>query len=430
MWIEEHKQRDGKVSYYFKYRDEQGKPKRVPVKEVPRFQSRQLAEEYLPIVESKYDARKKAREDRESWHDLYYDFENLIELFAKWRAKQSPNSYEDKINRFRNYVLHYFLNLKHAPNLEEWKHHFLDFKEWLEDEAVGVKSGKPLSYSSKNHCINELNCFLELMSLKNKCEIQPRLKAFPDDLKGSRGVEDLVSNAEYEAITSRLREGCGEEYSDGYHVLRHTGMRFNEFKGLTLEDIKKGEITDESYRKIFQGYGIHSLAFIILKCQPAKEDRLDEPFENKWGKWGIGEIAWKPLKSKKDISDKFTRYIPISDKRVFEILRKYINIQRAEYEERIHGDDQRNYPLFFDYFSDQMFRDRIKEVSRTLGLKPKTMHCLRHTRSHELAKIDRTGTMSKHILGHTSKTTERYIHMIEELAKKAREQRFSLDDWD
>lgn len=143
--------------YIYRYRNAEGKNRRVPIDSYAQPRTEKEANSTLKILESKYDEGKIREKEQRAWHEKYYNFIDLVNIFDNARSKEAPNSWESKKHWF-GYVLDYFLNIKQIPNLNEWKFHFEDFKEHLITvRPIRFKSKKSLSYASKNHIINELN---------------------------------------------------------------------------------------------------------------------------------------------------------------------------------------------------------------------------------------------------------------------------------
>ena len=149
MNIAPDKNKSGNITYRFRYRDKSGKLTTVPRKYWKHIKStdKEKMEEYLPVLESRFDTRVKEKEKRESWHDKYYNYVSLVDEFIEYRKESAPNSWKDKISWFENYVLDYFLNRKHCASLDEWSHYFVDFRRWLERHAKGVKTKKTVVFS-------------------------------------------------------------------------------------------------------------------------------------------------------------------------------------------------------------------------------------------------------------------------------------------
>lgn len=134
--------------------------------DIPVFKTKPDADAQIHIFEAKYDSRLRERQSRETWHDEYYDFDGPIRIYEKNRKESAKNCYDSCFIWFRDYVLHFFLIQKQAVNLEEWKKHFKEFKEWLK-----TARGK-----------------------RNNYDPQPKLKLFSEELVNNhRGAKHLIS---------------------------------------------------------------------------------------------------------------------------------------------------------------------------------------------------------------------------------------------
>ena len=151
----------GESYFTFKYRRE-GKLKTVPRENWSHLNSKNKSdlENYLPVLEARFDHERMIRKRMDSWQDKYHNFQSLLDKYLEHRVEKAPKSWETKESWFKNYVLRFFLNEKHCSNLNSWRVYFIEFKDWLKEQR-GIKTKKPLSYQSMNHCITELNVFLE-----------------------------------------------------------------------------------------------------------------------------------------------------------------------------------------------------------------------------------------------------------------------------
>ncbi len=425
MYIQQSKKKsDGTIIYAFKYRDKQGKQKSVPRSEWAHIKStdKKAMEEFLPILEAKYDARKKEIQKRESWHDRYYNFVDLRKEFVNFRKRSTPKNWKTKLSWFDNYVLHYFLNIKKEPSLDAWSHSFGSFRDWLERHAKGVKTKKPLAYQSKNHCITELNKFMEHMAFLRKCDQAPRCPQFESKLvDNEKGAESVISDDEMKELCLYLKKKHGAVYADLCKFLRHTGMRINEALGISLEDVKKGVPPNKPLQGLLAIYKLKPIAYIVLEKQPLGRD--DE-----------GKMSYSPLKSKNKISLSNARYIPITSKEVYNILVKYIKTQSELLKKNVYGKEKVNYPLFYDLVTDTILNDRMKDAYTShkplKGLKRKTPHDFRHTKATEYGGLDFTGQLQKLVLGHGEKTAKRYNHIFEQMMEASANQETDLDEFE
>ena len=130
------------------------------------------------------------------------------------------------------------------------------------------------------------------------------------------------------------------------------------------------------------------------------------------------------------IANKYNRYIPIIDKRAWDILKKKIQSLKEPYKNRVHGEKLTNYCFWFDSVNKNKFSSVLRKAYANTGIEYKSPHCLRHSKSTYLASLDFTEQLSKMILGHTSKTTQRYIHLKDMMEKTEKVGEFSFDDFE
>ena len=406
--------------YVYRYRTAEGKNRRVPIDSYAQPRNEKEANSTLNILESKYDEGKIREKEQRAWHEKYYNFIDLVSIFDSIRSKEAPNSWESKKHWF-GYVLHYFLNIKQIPNLNEWKYHFEDFKEHLLTVSpVRFKSKKVLSYASKNHVINELNCFMKIMAKRHKCDQQPKLETFSAKLVDNfKDAESIVDDTEFITVYNSFNL-IDKDHAAFYYLLKETGMRFNELRGISLNDVRSGLPPEDAMVRLFNSGGIKSKdikGYIVLRHQPV----IRKP---------RGSVEYKALKSKPKISNKFNRYIPIINKKAWDVIKEQVKKTRPLYEKEEYGKSLDNYCFWFDSVTKNTFSSRLKKAYTDTAYKYKSAHCLRHTRATELARLDFTEQLAKMILGHTSKTTQRYIHLNDMMEKSEKVGEFSFEDFE
>lgn len=410
--------RDGEVFY-------KEVNKSVPQNELPKFDNLEQAKEYLPFLEQKFDSRKRLMKERKQWYKRYWNFEALVNIYLTERRKTVKNSMSSKENWFVHYTLEYFLNIRQCANLEKWKYEFNNFKNWLQNDARTMKGNKPLSYASQNHCIVELNAFLEIMAVQNKCEYQPKLKLHPERLLNNmRGQEDLVTPEEFNLAYDYLRQVPNKPVlSKIYYLLRVTGMRLNEILGIGLMDVKSGPPDNAPLIGLLEQCGIQRnqvLGHIILKHQPKATERAE------------GRMTWKALKGKPAIDYRYARYIPITDNQAWNILVELIQSKRQEFENRVWGNNPVDYPFFFDDVSKNKLTYYLKKAYRTVeGLNNyKSPHCLRHTKATELIGAGNfSKELAKLVLGHGERASERYNHLNSSIMRENHHRNINFDDF-
>ena len=386
----------------------------VPSSKTNHIKTKEKAEEWKLKWEAKWDARLRERQKREFWHDKYYNFENLYEIYLKAREKRSPNSYKDQANWFRNYVLVFFLEQKSCSNLEEWKQHFIEFKNWL-SETQSIRSKKALSLASQNHCIIEANVFLEIMAENKKCDPQPKLKTYSDrEINNTKNEDSVISDEEFKKISDFLKRRDKERKTSNYYfyyLMFHTGMRISELLGLNLQDIKSDPPKDEALKNLLKNSNIKLKSIhgsiIICKQLSKRDPKTNRPI-------------FKPLKWKKDMSYENSKYIPIFDKKAWNIIVDLVENALNDYEDKKYGSNASDY-LLFEKITKNSFSAELRLAYETElpNVKRKTSHDSRHTLSTNIAK--RSGfslALPKMLLGHSEKTAKRYNHLVESVTKK------------
>ena len=399
-----------KRKYIYRYRDESRKYKRVPMNSYAQPKNEKEAETLLKQLAAKYDARFNQVKQQEAWHEKYYNFKSLVIEFEKFRSSAAPNSWKSKRHWFTNYVLDYFLNLKSMPNLNEWKFEFKKFKYWLEHEATKkrIGEGDKLAYASMNHIINELNCFLALMAENGKCDIQPKLRLFPESkLDNEKTSEDIVPHSEFQLIHNAILQ-MNALCADLYEVLYHTGMRFNEALGLSINDLKKGMPPHPQLIRLLNEADLSPIhGYILLSQQP----KYQKPNPK------TGKYEYKALKGKPRISDKHTRYIPIINKNCFNTLVKLYKTCKQSNSEH----------FFLGKITNSIFSRLLTSAYVKCKINYKSPHHLRHTKATEIYRQSMSQALAKLILGHSSKTTDRYLHLVDEMIKRSKNNENSED---
>src|SRR5690554_5309552 len=158
------KDKDGKVLRY-RYRYWlNGKLKTIPQKDLPfKPKSDAQAEALRKKLEAQYEAEKAEERLSENWHEKYYDYAKLYEIFAAYRIRKAKNSHRDKLSYFRNYVLKYFLEVEDGlENLNQWRSKQESFFEWLINRPKQRGKGF-LAKQTINHILTEYNVFMDYM---------------------------------------------------------------------------------------------------------------------------------------------------------------------------------------------------------------------------------------------------------------------------
>ena len=364
----------------------------------------------------------------------YYSLDKMTLEFFEDVKESCPMSYESSMLYFSRYVLPYFVFIKKELNVAKWHMFFRDYRNWLRDQAR-VRSdysqpevymnqnneNKPLSYSSKNHCIRILNSFLKSMVYRNYLppEVNIKCQSFERYLvdQNARTHKDIVGRDEYEMLKNKL--GVSKDF---FTVLYNTGMRFSELYSLSSEDLFFEEHVEdgiEDWMKdalIASGYKIYG--YVVLTSQIADKVRSREP---------DGSVKRKPLKGRKSISLKDGRVIPIMDEEAMNVLIERYNRCLDEFDSGKFGVNEKNYFLF---------DEGVNEIRRDFsGVSSKGFHAsCRHSFTTHLIGKTRNQILTRSITGHRSiDVFDRYVHIYEAYLMKAtvskkRQRRLKLAD--
>lgn len=424
MRFEKRKTRKNEVYYSFLYWDPKTKKRiRLRRSEVPAdIDSDSKAEEFCRTKEAElHSISLKVKRELE-WKRKYYDFEQLLGIYAKRRKAEAPNSWETDVYYLEQYVFTFFLTIKKTNNLNVWELHFEDLRDWLEKEAELVKQkGKntKLAYATKNACIKALNRFLATMVRQQKMKgPAPRCQMFAKHQLNRKGIEAYINGIEAQQVFEKLME-LDSDVAEFFWVLLHTGLRLNEGLGLAASHVFKGEPNEANIKKMLNRYSIKSAIHLILDSQPKLKDTVREQ---------DGSVPRKPLKHRRKIEPKSNRIIPVCDKRAAKILAARFNAQVTALKAKTYGDNRGNY-LLFDGLDKNRVSNKIRKAYEILGIAPKSAHDCRHTFCTEIvAQTEGHHFLAKYVLGHSDiSTTENYLHLWEVIQQKIRQEQ-QIDD--
>ena len=217
-----------KIGGYAKIRYWQNKHNKVlPRSEHPNFLSKGEADVWCKQQNTKREqhkliARHEALNDIDFKNDLIGDWTSIIDEFVQWHQTTAKYSHDSARPWLKNYVIPFYLEKKAGFHL--WPEYYDEFRETLLS-ARSDKTGRKLTYSSRNHIIKYLNLFLSFVKEKKKLIGSfDKCKYFPKSLLNSRGVESIISPEEIENLRMQL-ENPSLEF---LYVLIHTGLRLNE----------------------------------------------------------------------------------------------------------------------------------------------------------------------------------------------------------
>ena len=343
-----------------------------------------------------------------------YHLLEILENYKKWYVKRAPNSIGTAMLLLENYAFYYFIQRKNILDLTEWPRYYDDFREWLEDEATLIRyPDRPISYSTKNGCIKALNNFMRYMHLRRHLPQFYICEHFAPHLCNKRSVDDLVTLEEMETIYETLIKKGHRKDALFFRLAYVTGMRFNEIFGLSIENIYKGTLEDPIFAQMLAKNKIDSyFGYLVFDSQPAtNKSNLRLP---------SGEIPRKPLKNKKEVSEREARTLIITDQITWDGLTELHNQQVEKFHQRIHTENIQDY-ILFDGITRATATRRLQEAFTSTGLPFRPWHCLRHSCATRL--IGETGDLAlvKLWLGHTSpRTIERYNHLYQAIIRKAK----------
>lgn len=404
------KMKNGETKFYLRYYE--GKThKNIPKHLYPKFKTHAEALKYADSENAKKHLEKHSKGlKRIEWKNKFFNFNELLNDYLVWQTKQAPNSYMSNVTYLSNYVYPYFLGELELSDVNVWHKSFQSYTDWLEG-VTAPKTGKGLTYSTKNACIRTLNGFIKFLLAYNL--IDPSVgritcKAFKQSLvrQNARSYKDVIAKNEYELLKETL--GVSKDF---FIVLYNTGMRFNELYSLPITAIHKGdEKVMDSIKKPFKKLGKTIYGYIYLESQMKEQSEYRDK--------NTGNIKRKPLKSKNGISHANSRTIPITDLETWEILRKYQTRAKHEWKERIHLSSEPNDYLLFDIEMNKLRKDFASKTK-------KTFHSARHSFTTFLVRDFVEEGLSaeiaiRPITGHKSDAFHGYVHIVEEMNIKAK----------
>ena len=417
MWIEKRQTKDG-YYYSFTYLDEKtGKRIRMPKGSYPHFTDLKEAEAWAKSQVAFRESMKAKIAQRLAWKSKYYDFENLINRYADHQKKSAPNSWQNNVTYLKYYTILFFLEKKKASNVNDWQFLMQEYRDWLEDEALTMKSRKKLSYSTKNHAIGALNTFISF--LKTYGLINPECvkvcETFPKSKLNEKEYDDVVEEPEFRKVYGDLIK-IDAATADFYYVLYHTGMRFNELFSLPITGLYPGIVSGPVHDELV-AHSISYFGYIVLESQGEDKRRHRE---------NDGSIKRKPLKGRLKIHEKNNRIVPIMDKDCWNILVRRFRGQEAEFERKTFGTSKENY-MFFEDVEPSKAKRSLDTVYRTLKIEQKPFHNLRHSFATLLVGRTRSYFLARTVLGHKSTIFEKYIHIFEKISRKAKQKAQSIN---
>jgi integrase len=367
----------------------------------------EFKEKYLRSVKASVYKAKKNLE----FIERFKKYKEVHEEYLRWAKKQAPGAWRNYDAYLRNHVYRYFLEENNYTNPETWKHHYFEFKEWLETAKSirgNTKSGDgTLTINTRNHVIESLNSFLSFLE---DVKIEgPFVRCSKFDRPKPKGLEYVYREEELTQLFEFAEKHHSKKMSVLFKTLYQEFLRLNEGLGLHLDSVIMGEVPGPQLKRLcreLRDHNVEVYGFILLKDQPTLESMRDEK----------GRVLRRPLKHRKHISLKDGRYIPITDQTLAEELDELIHEQTNNYRKKRFGPNREDYLLFDIKYSEPYdVLVAAKKVILTLG--DKTTHDLRHTGATHLArKLSGDKALIKQMLGHKrDEETEHYVHLAEEL---------------
>ena len=387
MYVGKRVLKDGSFYYGFSYDDDTGKRIRLPKSSHPHFTNKKEAEEWANSQEAFRESRRAAVERKLSWRSKYYDFAELMKKYRDYQKKKSPSSYKDWIYSLEQYVFPWFLNVKHAANINDWWLLFQEFSDYLTGGTCRTTRDKPPAKNTVNNIVKSLNSFIDFLKVYHlidddsakKC---PHLTDLPQ-----RGVEAVIPLDEARVLRMQIgtRNIAAAEF---FWLLYHSGIRKNECASLRKKDLYAGDIEHASLADELRIHNIKYYGYLIVESQLDQDDEEDP-------------MKRKPLKGRKKVEAGNSRIVPIEDKDVWNILA------------RRHQACANDEALLFDELSDSALTRAWIAAENSLGYPHRSPHFCRHSYITNLAGRTRSFFLCRLISGHRdSKSFERYKHLF------------------
>jgi integrase len=423
--IQKRTRKDG--SFWFRisiYKAETKQIKWYPQAETRHLRTLEEAIEYRKLRMAEAQTYTFLLRKKLDWRNKFVDFDKLVqEFYVPERKEAAPQSWRNSVHYVEQYVMPFFLGVKQSNNLESWHLFYEEFYEHLKT-ATASKGKREIKYNTKNHAIVALNTFMGCMFRKGKVSALHKCRLFPDHLMNRRGLKDIYSDEEYLEVGKRLKE-INEDHYEFFELLKNTGMRVNEARGIALDDFFRGIPKDKKFEYIIKEFPGEVLGYLFIVDQPSAM-RVNAIRDNN------GCIARTALKHQNKMPlERRGRLIPITNV-LFSILARRRNTARAQLKDKIYGLDPTNY-LLFDTLVLTNFEKNLEKACILSGTKYKSPHCLRHTYATNLSGECQGGRIVKLVLGHKKdETTEKYVHLFA-LLKRGIEMDAAIEldeDWD
>ncbi len=397
----------------------------MPVSGIPehvrKTQDEEVVKKYCLSKSAEEDAIRYRAQLRVEWKNKYKDFTKQLEIFEEYQKERAPNSYENDVYYLESYAFHFFLDHKEANNHLAWSAHYDEFRKWLKKVKPLKWNRDTISLNTQNKVIKALNVFLEMVGRQND---EPIRKC--PQYKRSEMVQvsalDIVEDDEIKKIQDALLE-IRKDSHDLFTVLARTGMRENEALGLCMAFISeghfKGKKLDKLHKqiKMYDGLGDYH-GYICLESQPTLSSiRTDKKYKDRFGQtWELGSVPRKPLKLRPKIAPENFRFVPVFDKKAWNILVARWNAQQELFEKKAHGKDGRNY-LLFNGLTASMFYIDVQKAFEKTKLRFRSPHKLRHTfLTWFYGHTDENRFLARKVAGHNEeRSVQIYSHINEQI---------------
>jgi integrase len=401
--------------YCFTYYDRVlGRTRRLLKCEHPVIKTEQEAKEFV----KRWDAEKDAYQSRllrsMAWRKKFHDFDDLLRLYEKGVREEAPLSWQQYSSCIRHYVFPFFLNQKGERNINNWRHHFEEFREHLLETGSFKKTstgeGRTLSYSSINVIVKALNSFMKIIRRRKGLEQFETCRLFRAGLMPKRSVESVLTLEEqtllYEGLSSRFPQAA-----TFFSLALHTGMRLGELMGISLADFYAEPPKSEELEHSLRPHGLIPLGYFLLDSQISDQTVV---------RGEDGSVERKPLKGKKSMDPSSARIIPLFDREAYNHVVQLWNVQLKLYHQKRYGPEAKSY-LLFDQLTKSIFSRALRSIQEVVKLRRIfSVHDCRHTYSTWLAaKTDGNYHLCRTILGHSKvEMTMRYVHVNAQMQRQ------------
>lgn len=388
----------------------------VPVDSLPEYirhcRSEEEAEKYCQLRSSEENAIKARIIKRKEWEGRFQDYKKLLEDFGTYHKNNAPNTWKNDVYHLEAHVFPFFLGNKISSNVQEWPIHFMDFKQWLREQKPLIYNRASYAINTQNQIIKALNLFISYYCKCNPtAQIIQKCEVYSKDMCVKSTADDVLSEDEIIKVWEELKS-IRPVSANLFYVLAKTGMRVNEAIGLCLAFLVPGEMTGnkgQSYHRLIANYDLSYHGYICLESQPRLRLVRSED----------GRVPRKPLKSRKEIEPQSFRFIPVFDKKAWEVLEKIAGEKYLDYEKKTWGEDPKDY-LFFEGITIATFYADLTKAFEKANVRFHSAHKLRHTYLTWLYDVTSNDpTLARIIAGHRDKEiVEIYSHLAEQVGRE------------